>query len=74
MAYNHGDVNHDGNITVIDATDIQKHLVRIEMDNFDAVLADVNSNGTVSIMDSTILQLLLVGKYTVDDDGNIIKS
>ncbi len=74
LAYNHGDVNHDGNITVIDATDIQKHLVRIEMDNFDAVLADVNSNGTVSIMDSTILQLLLVGKYTVDDDGNIIKS
>lgn len=73
LAYNQGDVNHDGAITILDATDIQKYLVRIEMDNFDVDLADTNNNNSVSIMDVTILQMVLAGRYNVDDDGKIVR-
>lgn len=74
LAYNNGDVNHDGNVDISDVTAIQKYLVKIVEDNFDVTLADTNNDDKVNILDGTIIQLVISGVYHVDDDGNIVKA
>ncbi|MBQ7133952.1 MAG: metallophosphoesterase family protein [Ruminococcus sp.] len=56
-AFEIGDVNLDGNISVIDATCIQRHLARLmilEKENLN--YADVSGDGVVSITDATLIQ------------------
>lgn len=72
LKYNTGDVNHDGSVNVVDATCIQKYIVRINQDGFYKELADVNNDGQINIHDSTIIQLLAGEVYSLDDDGNIV--
>lgn len=74
LAYNNGDVNHDGNVDISDVTAIQKYLVKIVEENFDVTLADTNNDDKVNILDGTIIQLVISGVYNVDDDGNIVKA
>lgn len=53
----YGDVNRDGKINVLDATEIQKagiHLV--ELDETAAKLADVNNDGKINVIDATYVQ------------------
>lgn len=58
----YGDVNIDGDITVIDATDIQKYIVGLEEFTEDSKsAADVDSDGVVSVMDATSIQKYIVG-------------
>lgn len=57
--YEIGDVNKDGIIDIIDATEIQKYLAQLN-NNMDIVFADVDGNGTISIDDSTAIQKILV--------------
>ena len=54
----YGDVNIDGDITVIDATDIQKYIVGLE-----ELTADSKSvaDGAISVMDATSIQKYIVG-------------
>ena len=61
-----GDVNLDGQVTVTDATLIQKHLAGLNEFDRDKQLelADVNCDGTISIIDATKIQCILVGRYT----------
>ena len=55
-----GDVNLDGEINIIDATTIQKHLAQlITLDDVALALADTNSDGKVNIKDATQIQKFL---------------
>lgn len=60
--YQLGDVNLDGIVNIIDATEIQKHLVDlIVLNEKQLSVADVNKDGVVSILDSTDIQKTLAG-------------
>lgn len=52
-----GDVNGDGVISILDATEIQKYLASIsELNNNQISVADVNKDGVISIVDATEIQ------------------
>ena len=56
-----GDVNHDGSISILDATIIQKYLAGIaDLTEADVKLCDFDGNGRVSIDDVTCLQRYLL--------------
>lgn len=57
----YGDVNGDGDITVVDATLVQKHVVQLEILSADKqILADVNGDNTISVVDATLIQKYVV--------------
>lgn len=57
----YGEVNGDGDITVVDATLIQKHVVQLETLSADKqILADVNGDNTISVVDATLIQKYIV--------------
>lgn len=79
--YDVGDVDMDGNISILDATKVQMHLARlVVLMSPELELADTDFNGIVSISDATKIQLYLVGlteiekpteEPTTDDDKPI---
>lgn len=57
----YGDVNGDGDITIVDATLVQKHVVQLETLSADKqILADVNEDNTISVVDATLIQKYIV--------------
>ena len=57
-----GDVNFDGNVNIIDATDIQKYSVGLlTFDDKALASADVNKDGIVNVSDSTLIQKYCAG-------------
>ncbi len=57
-----GDVNEDGVVNIIDATDIQKYLVGLTtLSETGVVLADVDGNKSVNIKDATEIQKCIAG-------------
>ena len=57
----YGDINGDGDITVVDATLVQKHVVQLETLSADKqILADVNEDNTISVVDATLIQKYIV--------------
>lgn len=57
-----GDVDMDGNISIMDATEIQFHLARLTtMTNEKLKLADADLDGVVSVSDATRIQMHLAG-------------
>lgn len=57
----YGDVNGDGDITVVDAALVQKHIVQFETLSADKqILADVNEDNTISVVDATLIQKYIV--------------
>lgn len=57
----YGEVNGDGDITIVDATLVQKHVVQLETLSADKqILADVNGDNTISIVDATLIQKYIV--------------
>lgn len=57
----YGDVNGDGDITVVDAILVQKHIVQFETLSADKqILADVNEDNTISVVDATLIQKYIV--------------
>ncbi|MCD8026967.1 MAG: dockerin type I repeat-containing protein [Clostridiales bacterium] len=57
-----GDVNLDGNISVADATAIQKFVVGTQAFSEEQfALADVNGDGSVTVADATTVQKMVVG-------------
>lgn len=57
----YGDLNGDGDITVVDATLVQKHVVQLETLSADKqILADVNGDNTISVVDATLIQKYIV--------------
>lgn len=52
-----GDVNRDGEITIGDVTEIQRHIAECQLlDDEQMILADTNDDGIVDINDATLLQ------------------
>ncbi|MBQ2971064.1 MAG: serine hydrolase [Ruminococcus sp.] len=55
-----GDVNGDGDITVLDATAIQMHVAQLQMlTDEQAKRGDTNGDGEVSVLDATDIQRLI---------------
>ena len=59
-----GDVDADGNVTIVDAVRIQQHLAGIDPGPFNEELADVDRSGEVSIVDAVLIQQRLAGLRT----------
>jgi len=59
-AYDNGDVDLDGRVTIKDATQIQRHLAQLTtLDDIALSVADTDSDGRVTIMDATRIQKFL---------------
>lgn len=57
-----GDVNSDGDISVVDATLVQKYIVGLEkLTNLQKKSAEVNGDGDISVVDATLIQKYIVG-------------
>lgn len=57
-----GDVNLDGHVDVIDATEISKYIVSIStLSDVQRELADYNHDGEINIVDATEIQKFVVG-------------
>lgn len=54
-----GDVDGDGEVSIIDATCIQRHLVEIPVKNYNESAADADGDGSVTIIDATCIQRYL---------------
>ena len=66
-----GDSDRDGDVTILDATRIQRFLADLVSKNdIDSSAADVDADGSVTILDATRVQRFLAG--LCDIDGNII--
>ena len=61
-----GDVDRDGMITVIDATVIQRILVKLYHEPYCRACADVDGDNCVTILDSTWIMRWLVEIYVAD--------
>lgn len=60
-----GDVNGDGEITIVDATIIQKYIVgQTTLDDETLNVADVNKDGAVTVVDATLIQKFVVKGIT----------
>lgn len=60
-----GDANGDGDLTIADATCIQKYLAKLlSSEQIHLSSANVSGTGTVSVRDATIIQKKLVGLVT----------
>lgn len=60
-----GDVNGDGEITVVDSTILQKYIVgQITLDYETLNVADVNKDGAVTVVDATLIQKFVVKVIT----------
>ena len=66
-----GDVNNDGVVSIIDASEIQFYIVNLhKLNSLSLRLADVDGDGFVSIMDATSIQRYLVSfidKFPADN-------
>ena len=51
-----GDVDGDGEVTIIDATAIQRHLASLPVTAFNQTSADADGDGEVTILDATAIQ------------------
>lgn len=71
----YGEVNGDGDITVVDATLVQKHVVQLETLSADKqILADVNGDNTISVVDATLIQKYIVQLKDWGRTGDVYQS
>ena len=62
-----GDADVDGEVTILDATTIQRVLAGFAVTDFNEILADADNDMEVSILDATAIQRYLVGLPTSYD-------
>ena len=56
-----GDVDGDGEVTVMDATLVQKYIVSLEtLTDSQLNVADVNGDGEITVLDATQIQKIIV--------------
>ena len=68
-----GDVDENGDVTVADATEIQKYIANLASLNSNQILsADCNADKLVNIKDATLIQKYLIGSNNCGDIGNYI--
>ena len=62
ISYAIGDVNLDGRVDILDATEISKYIVSIStLSDVQRELADYNHDGLINIVDATEILKLIVG-------------
>ena len=59
-----GDSDTDGDVTILDATTIQRHLAGLPTSSYNDALADADEDGDVTILDATAVQRWLAGLPT----------
>lgn len=60
-----GDINGDGVISVLDATELQKHLAGlVTLSDEQLAFADTNGDGKVTVLDATAIQKYIAGLVT----------
>ena len=60
-----GDVDGDGEITILDATVIQRHLAKLTtLSETQLLVADTDKDGAVTILDATVIQRFLAKLIT----------
>ena len=57
--YIRGDVDSNGDVTIIDATLIQRKLASLQVGSFNEKAADADNDGSVTILDATAIQRYL---------------
>ena len=60
----YGDVDDDGEVTIMDATAIQRALANLPNSGYNKAAADVDDDGDVTILDATVIQRWLAGLPT----------
>ena len=68
-----GDVDGNGEVTIIDATLLQRYLVELNVNAFDSEAADTDGDGDISIADATFIQRWLAQIPTPYNIGDPIK-
>lgn len=64
-----GDADGDEQVTILDATAIQRHLVKLPTESFNEGAADADGDGEITILDATAIQRYLVKLPTNDKIG-----
>lgn len=54
-----GDVNSDGEVNILDATDVQMFIAKYPVEKFDEEVADYNQDGDINIVDATDIQMFV---------------
>ena len=67
-----GDADGDGDVTILDATMIQRFLADLSVDSFDEAAADVDGDGDISILDATWIQRYLAEIENPYQIGDVI--
>ena len=68
-----GDADGDGNVTILDATVIQRKLASMSVAYFDEAAADVDGDGEVTIIDATFIQRFLAGLPCPEGIGEVMQ-
>ena len=71
VTYVRGDADDDGEITVLDATAIQRALVELPNQTFNEIAADVDGDG-LNIIDATSIQRYLAGFENIHHINEIV--
>ena len=69
-----GDADGDGEVTILDATAIQRDLANLPNASFDEAAADTDSDGGITILDATMIQRYLVNLIDHFPDGGELSS
>ena len=64
-----GDVDGDGEVTILDATFIQRYLASLYVESFNNDAADTDGDGEITILDATFIQRWLAGLPSNDAIG-----
>ena len=67
-----GDVDGDSEVSIVDATLIQRHLAEIPVYSYNEAAADTDGDGSVTIIDATCIQRYLVQLACPAGIGNLI--
>ena len=68
-----GDADGDGEVSILDATAIQRKDVLLSVAYFDDVAADVDGDGDVTILDATFIQRFLAGLPCPEGIGEVMQ-
>ena len=67
-----GDADADGNLTILDATCIQRKLAGLKTTSYNEKAADADEDGEVTILDATAIQRRLAGLKTNQRIGTMV--
>ena len=67
-----GDADNDGEVTILDATVIQRHIAELSTESYNEAAADADQDNMVTIMDATAIQRHIAELPTNENIGKPI--